>query len=182
MVGFSAHFSIGLIVAVIFVLLDKKGRYRTLIVGGFAATLPDLDAPGIFFDLFEHRGFFHSLELWAIVSGLAIILAGISIYMVFRKVGINKIYYTIYDKLLYVGAFSIGWLTHLIADFGFTDYQGTKGIFYSATELQLEILDQVMGFALAFVLGAIIWFEVKDKEKPGEKKGSILYRAEQIRF
>jgi hypothetical protein len=39
-----------------------------------------------------------------------------------------------------------------------------------------------MGFAVAFVLGAIIWFEVKDKEKPGEKKGSILYRAEQIRF
>ena len=178
MVGFSAHFSIGLIVSVVFVLLDKKGRYRTLIVGGFAATIPDLDSPGIFLDFIEHRGFFHSIELWLIASGLAIILAGISIYMVFRKEGINQIYYTIYDKLLYVGAFSVGWLTHLITDFGFTDFQGTKGILYSASALQLEILDQVMGFAVAFVLGLIIWIEIKDKE-PGSNK---LYRTEKIRF
>jgi membrane-bound metal-dependent hydrolase YbcI (DUF457 family) len=65
-VGFSAHFAIGMIVSLPFVLCDKKGRYRTLIVGGFAATIPDIDAPGVYVEFIEHRGYIHSLEFWVI--------------------------------------------------------------------------------------------------------------------
>ena len=162
MPGFIAHFGFGLIVSLPFVILDKKGRYRTLIVGSFAATLPDIDAPGVFLDIIEHRGFIHSLELWLIVSVIAFIafmlLAGLDITR--GSLSTNE---AILDKLYYVGAFSLGWLTHYIADFGFTEYQDQKGFFISLTNLQLEILNNVMALFVAIVLGAIIWLEIRDK-------------------
>ncbi|MHA1991894.1 MAG: metal-dependent hydrolase [Candidatus Hodarchaeales archaeon] len=162
MPGFIAHFGFGLITSLPFVILDKKGRYRTLIVGSFAATIADIDAPGVFFDIIEHRGFIHSLELWAIVSVIAFIvfmlLAGIDILR--GSLSSNE---AIFDKLFYVGAFSIGWLTHWIADFGFTDYENQKGLIVSLTNLQLEILNNAMAVFVAIFLGAIIWLEIRDK-------------------
>jgi hypothetical protein len=162
MPGFIAHFGFGLIASLPFVILDKKGRYRTLIVGSFAATIPDIDAPGVFFDIIEHRGFVHSLELWLIVSVIAFIvfmlLAGFDIIR--GSLSTND---AIIDKLYYVVAFSIGWLTHWIADFGFTDYQNQEGFLISLNNLQLEILNNVMAVFVAIVLGAIIWLEIRDK-------------------
>lgn len=162
MVGFSAHFGIGLIISLPFVISDKKGRYKTLIVGGFAATLPDIDAPGVFLDTIEHRGFIHSIDLWLIASLVVLIFTLLlALYDNWRiKV---KLSWAIYDKLLYFGAFTVGWLSHLIADFGFTDYETQKGLILSLTHVQLEILNNVMGFVVAAVLGVIIWIEIRDK-------------------
>ncbi|MFX0181462.1 MAG: metal-dependent hydrolase [Candidatus Hodarchaeota archaeon] len=173
MVGFSSHFAIGLICSLLFVYLDKKGRYKTLIVGGFAATLPDFDAPGVFFEFIEHRGFIHSINLWLIASFLAFIAALLLAVYDYWRHHPKNIPDVIFDKLYYFGAFTLGWLSHLIADFGFTEYETQEGFLLSLTSMQLNVLDNVMGLVVALVLGAIIWVEIKDKPEKDQAVGKF---------
>ena len=170
MFGFSAHFGIGLLLALVFVLLDKKGRYRTLIVGGFAATIPDIDSPGVFLEIIEHRGFAHSVELFLIGSGLALVVILLLIGYDIRSKE-ETLSDAAFDKSLYFGAFVVGWASHLIFDFGFTKYETQEGLFISLSFVQLEVIENVMGLVVALILGLIIWLEVRDKPKQSEPVG-----------
>lgn len=168
MVGFSSHFAIGLMASLLFVILDKKGRYRTLIVGGFAATLPDIDAPGVIVEFIEHRGFVHSPLMWIIASIIAFICALLLAVYDYGRKKQDPLPEVVLDKLYYFGAFTVGWLTHLIADFGFTGYEDQKGMILDLTWDHLYILDNLMGLLVAVFLGAIIWFEIRDKPRKTE--------------
>jgi membrane-bound metal-dependent hydrolase YbcI (DUF457 family) len=171
MVGFSSHFAIGLIASIVFVIWDKKGRYRTLIVGGFAATLPDIDAPGVYVEFIEHRGFVHSPLMWIIASLLAFVGVLLLVVYDFSRNKQDSPKEIILDKFYYFGAFTVGWLTHIIADFGFTEYEDQNGMLLSLNWEHLYILDNLMGLLVAVFLGAIIWFEIKDKPRKTEAVG-----------
>jgi hypothetical protein len=83
----------------------------------------------------------------------------------------------ILDKLYYFGAISLGWLSHLFADFGFTKYNDREGTILSLTSKQLYAFDNIMGLLVAVILGTIIWFEIKDKPKQDQAVGR-LYRLQ----
>ncbi len=178
MVGFSSHFAIGLMASLPFVILDKKGRYRTLIVGAFAATLPDIDAPGVYFEFIEHRGFVHSLLMWILASIIALICTFLLAVYEYKRKKQDSFSEVMLDKFYYFGAFAIGWLTHLIADFGFTSYDGQKGAILDLTWDHLFILDNLMGLLVAIFLGVIIWFEIRDKPLRTDAVGRF-YRFQQ---
>lgn len=172
MVGFPSHFAIGLILSFPFVIADKKNRYRTLIVGGIAAVAPDLDAPAMIWDLsilgLEHRGVLHWFTTWFIVTGIAFIVYLAVLYDKYKRPTTEKITEFAYDKGLYVCAVSIGWLSHLLVDFSFTDFNGDIGWIYSMSLKKIWYIDNILGFLTVIILGGIIIFEIREHKKTVE--------------
>jgi hypothetical protein len=172
MVGFPSHFAIGLILSLPFVVADKKNRYRTLLVGGVAAVVPDIDAPAMIWDLsslgLEHRGVLHWFITWFLVTLIVVVAVGLVTYDKFQRDKPGKVSEFVYDKALYLGAMSIGWLSHLIVDFSMTDFNGDEGWIYSLSLTQIWYLDNIMGFITAIILGSIILFEVRERKKTAE--------------
>ncbi|MHA2335604.1 MAG: metal-dependent hydrolase, partial [Candidatus Hodarchaeales archaeon] len=174
MVLFSSHFSIGVVVSLPFVYFDRKSRYRTLIVCGFAATLPDIDFLGVFFNNIEHRGVTHSALTWFIASLLVFLaVIGFIVYD-YRKNKEQLKSEVIFDKLIYFVVFTFGWATHVVLDFGFTEYGGRPGSIITIPENYLVIIDQGAAFVVALVLGLIIWYESLDKENKLKVEAKLI--------
>ncbi|MDR1886315.1 MAG: metal-dependent hydrolase, partial [Prevotellaceae bacterium] len=141
------------------VFSTEKDRYRTLVWGAIAGSIPDLDAAIQLFlspesSMLFHRGLSHSLLLWALCSPLLALL-------------INRIYKGdrhSYFKWLKISA--TAWFSHLALDL-FNTY-GT-GIFEPFSHVRIAF-DAVNVFDLLFlipVLTASVFFIfiIKDQDR-----------------
>lgn len=174
MVGFSSHFAIGIALAGIFVLLDRKSRYRTLIVGGFAAALPDIDFLGVFVDFIEHRGVTHDFLTWFGASLVALAIVAILTWLDYRADKNQLIADVLLDKLIYFVVFTVGWASHIVVDFGFTGYNDQMGLIRTISQETLNIAEQGTGFLAALILSAIIWRQSFNKERQLRDEAKIF--------
>jgi hypothetical protein len=182
MVGFPSHFAIGLILSLPFVTADRRNRYKTLLFGGAAAAAPDFDSPALIWDLsffgIEHRGFIHSFELWFGLTFLFVLVIIFTAYDKYKRADSSKLSDYVFDKTLYLGVMLIGWFSHLVMDFGLTDFHA-KAWFYTMTGREVWYLDNILGLVTALILGSIIWFEVKERKKTAE---TVLSHHRELRI
>jgi len=158
--GYTTHFLVGFLCSVPFYRLDRKDRIKTLFAGAIAGVLPDID--GIFHFIgkpedptlqffFSHRGFWHSLLLPFLFAFLALIYLGIIFFLISSE--------TATDHFWTSSAIAVGWLSHLVLDFGFTPYPFyTSPVwFFPLSDIVVYALDQVSALLITVLVTWTLW-------------------------
>ncbi len=155
--GYATHFFFGFLLALVFFYWDEKDRMKTLVLGGFAGVIPDIDGiweiiiietgnPTLDY-LFSHRGFWHNPILPSIFALAAILYVGV-IFLLRRNVA--------KDHFLTLAAIALAWYSHLILDFGFT----APAQIYEIPLILVYALDQLSAFSISLLFGYILWTRV----------------------
>jgi len=144
---------LGFLFSLPFALILKTHQKSMLCIGMIGGILPDIDLLLQDISIVEHRSITHSFELWITwVLGISIILIILQNNKKLKKKE------TI--QLMPIG-FSLTWLSHLITDFSFVDYNyqsfsGSifkKSFIWNISEGELLIIDNYC----LLILGVIIF-------------------------
>ncbi|MHA2299090.1 MAG: metal-dependent hydrolase [Candidatus Hodarchaeales archaeon] len=160
MPGYSTHFFLGFLIAIPFFHWDEKDRFKTLVLGAFAAVIPDVDGiwsvvtvetgnPTLDY-LLSHRGFWHDFLLPTLFVIASIIYLAV---IFFPRQEMAK------DHFWTLSAITLAWFSHLVLDFGFTTWN-TTALIYELPLLMVYALDQISAFAISALFGYILWKRV----------------------
>lgn len=135
-----SHFLIGLIIAIPFV--EKREKLYFFIIAVVGANFPDID---LFIPYLDHRSITHSIWFWLVVTGILLL-----VLIIFNNDLLGEI----------VLLFQITWLSHLIFDFGYTQYwffdlatvNYTTGWFFDLSMDTLIVIDNYIAIPLTIAI------------------------------